>query len=162
MIEGRIMEASIEQASGIASSDYPVNVRWVQQMQFVARDERNHSIILDTTPENGGENSGPTPGRLLLMAVAGCTSMDIVDILRKSRQRLTGLSVYSRGVQNKQYPQYYTEIHLFYKVKGVNLDRTRVERAIRLSEEKYCSVGATVKGKAKIFIKYEIEEEKTE
>ena len=137
---------------------FPVSVDWVSKMQFIGRDDRNHSIVIDTTPDGGGENTGPSPGRLLLMAVACCTAMDVVDILMKSRQNLTGLQVLTRGVQNSEYPKYYKEIHLKYLLRGIGLDKSRVERAIRLSEEKYCSVGATVSGKAKIFIRYEIEE----
>ncbi len=138
--------------------EFPVSVNWVRKMQFIGSDEHNHSVVMDTSPAGGGENSGPTPMRLLLMAVACCTAMDVVDILQKSRQNLTGLSVFSRGVQNEEYPRYLKEIHLKYVLEGKDLAKDRVERAIRLSEEKYCSVGATVSGKAKIFIKYEIRE----
>ena len=137
---------------------FPVSVNWVRDMQFVASDDWNHSIVLDTSPEAGGHQSGPTPGRLLLMAVAGCTAMDVVDILRKSRQNVTGLSVESRAIQTKEYPKYYSEIFLRYIITGKDLDRSRVERAIRLSEEKYCPVGQTVSGKAKIFIEYRIDD----
>ena len=153
------MQTSGIKEKGISETEktFPVSVRWVQKMQFVARDDRNHSIVIDTSPESGGENLGPTPGRLLLMAVAACTAIDIVDILAKSRQKLTGLEVLSRGIQNSEYPKYYREIYLKYRLRGIELDRSRVERAIRLSEEKYCSVGATVSGKAKIFTSYEIE-----
>ncbi|MHB1907337.1 MAG: OsmC family protein [Nitrososphaerales archaeon] len=150
------MQAEIKEGT---SENYPVNVRWVSKMQFVGRDDKNHSIVMDTSPEGGGESSGPSPGRLLLMAVACCTAMDIVDIMLKSRQKLTGLEVQSRGVQNSEYPKYYKEIYLNYTVRGKNLEKSRVERAITLSEEKYCSVGATVSGKAKIIISYEIKEE---
>ena len=140
------------------SEPFPVSINWVRKMQFVGRDEHDHSIVIDTTSAGGGENTGPTPMRLLLMAVACCTAMDVVDILEKSRQKLTGFSVLSRGVQNQEYPKYLKEIHLKYILEGKNLAKDRVERAIRLSEEKYCSVGATVSGKAKIFIQYEIRE----
>jgi putative redox protein len=135
---------------------FPVSVDWVQNLQFVGTDERNHSIVMDANPEAGGDQSGPTPGRLLLMAVACCTAMDVVDILRRSRQNLTAISVLTRGVQNKDYPKYYTEIHLRYILKGKTLDKSRVERAIKLSQEKYCSVGATVSGKSNIFVEYEV------
>ncbi|HZW55896.1 MAG TPA: OsmC family protein [Nitrososphaerales archaeon] len=138
------------------TKDYPVSVDWVEKMQFVGTDELGHSLVIDTSPEGGGENSGPTPVRLLLMAVACCTAMDVIDILKKSRQKLTGLSVFARGTQNKEYPRYFREIHLLYRLEGKGLEKSRVERAIKLSEEKYCSVGATVSGKAKILIKYEI------
>ena len=106
-------------------------------MQFLAQDDKDHAIVLDTSPENGGDNSGPTPAKLLLMAVTACTSMDVVSILEKSRQKITGLSVSCRGVQNEEYPKYFKEIHLFYSFKGEGLDPSKVERAIRLSEEKY-------------------------
>ena len=79
--------------------------------------------------------------------------------LEQSRQKLTGLSVSSRGVQNTEYPEYFTEIHLFYSIRGKNLDASRVERAMKLSEEKYCSVGATESGRSKIYIEYKIEQE---
>jgi putative redox protein len=157
------MQASIQEGNQSATPEskehYTVSVNWIQNMQFVASDDHNHSIVLDTTREGGGQDSGPTPGRLLLMAVACCTAIDIVDILTKSRQNLTGLQVLSRGVQNSEYPKYYKEIHLKYLLRGAGLEKSRVERAIKLSEEKYCSVGATVSGKAKIFITYEIEED---
>ena len=151
------MEASFEQVTEQQTS-YPVMVDWIRKMQFVARDDKNHSLVLDTLPESGGDNLGPTPAKLMLMAVAACTSMDVVDILAKSRQKLVGLSVSARGVQNEEYPKYYKEIYLFYNVKGKELDKSRVERAIKLSEERYCSVGATVSGKARIIIQYRIEE----
>jgi putative redox protein len=141
------------------ASEYPVSISWVRKNQFIAKDELNHAIVLDTSPQSGGDGTGMSPGRLLLAAVAGCTSIDIVDILKKSRQELTELSVSARGVQNEEYPKYYKEIHLLYSLRGKNLDRSKVERAIRLSEEKYCSVGATVSGRAKIFIQYSIENE---
>jgi putative redox protein len=154
------MQAVIEKEKPREENEtYPVSVSWVQKNQFIARDDRNHSVVIDTAEESGGDNTGPTPGRLLLMAVAACTAIDIVDILKKSRQGLTGLQVSSRGVQNTEFPKYYKEIHLKYVLRGVGLDESRVERAIRLSEEKYCSVGATLSGKAKIFIRYEIEEQ---
>lgn len=88
-------------------NEFPVNVNWVSGMQFVAGDELKHSIVLDAGPEVGGNQTGPTPGSLLLMAVAGCTAMDVVSILKKSRQNVTGLIITSRSVQTGEYPKYY-------------------------------------------------------
>ena len=152
-----VMESTIRQVAEEVSG-YPVSVQWIDRMKFVGTDDNKHSIIIDTSPELGGDGLGPTPSQLMLMAIASCTSMDVVTILARSRQKLVGLSVAASGIQNRDYPKYYKEIHLFYTVKGEDLDASRVERAIRLSEEKYCSVGATVSGKAKIFIKYKIEQ----
>ena len=142
-----------------AAKEFPVSVNWVQRNQFIATDDKSHAIVIDNDKQGGGDETGMTPMRLLLAAVASCTSIDVVDILKKSRQDLTHLTVSARGVKNESYPRYYKEIHLLYKLRGKNLDKSRVERAIRLSEDKYCSVGATVNGKAKISIQYYIEEE---
>lgn len=144
--------------TGAAQEEFPVRVRWIERMQFLARDEKGHGIVVDVSPQSGGEGSGPTPGRLLLMSVATCTAIDIVSILQKSRQNLTGLEIRSRGVQAEAHPRYYKEIYLKYILKGKGLDKSRVERAIQLSEEKYCSVGATLRGRAKIITSYEIVE----
>jgi|SRR5579872_1174533 len=146
-------------SSSREKESFPVSVSWVQDLQFIANDEYNHTIVLDASPQTGGHQTGPTPGRLLLMAVAGCTAMDVVDILKKSRQKLTGLSVLSRAVQDEDNPRYYKEIYLRYILRGKALDKSRVERAIRLSEEKYCPVGATVRGKAKIIVEYQIQDD---
>jgi putative redox protein len=142
-----------------SNEHYPVKVNWVKHSQFIASDDRGHVVVLDTSLESGGGGSGPSPGRLLLMAVAGCTAIDVVDILKKSRQKLSGLEVQSGGIQESDYPKYYKEIHLKYVLRGTNLEKSRVERAIKLSEDKYCSVGATLKGKAKIITSYEIANE---
>lgn len=151
------MESTIQQVTEEVSG-YPVLVQCFDRMKFVGTDDNKHSIVIDTSVELGGDNLGPSPSRLMLMAIAACTSMDIVSILARSRQKLVSLTVAASGIQNDEHPKYYKEIHLFYKAKGKDLDASRVERAIRLSEEKYCSVGATVSGKAKIFIKYSIEQ----
>jgi putative redox protein len=151
------MQSNIEKAPD-STTEFPILVNWVQKHQFIAKDETNHAIVIDTALDDHGDETGMSPMKLLLAAVASCTSIDVVDILNKSRQQLTGLSVSARGIQNEEHPKYYNEIHLFYKVSGKNLDKSRVERAIKLSEEKYCSVGATVNGKAKIFTEYQIED----
>ncbi|SRR5579875_668903 len=151
----------MEKKSSVADpKEYPVSVDWVKRMQFIGKDDHNHSVVIDVSPAGGGDGSGPSPGRLLLMAVASCTAVDIVDILAKSRQKLTGLSVFARAVQNDDFPKFYKEIYLKYVLCGEGLEESRVERAINLSEEKYCSVGATLSGKAKIITSYEIRQEK--
>ncbi len=124
------MEAKDLEQAGEDATIYPVSVEWIDEMKFLATEDRNHSILIDALPESGGKNFGPTPSRLLLMAVAACTSMDVVSILEKSRQILTGLKVSAKGVQNLEYPKYYTEIHLLYNIRGKHLDISRAKRAL--------------------------------
>ena len=79
------MQASIEASDEIPDQEsFPVSVNWVQKMQFIGQDEKSHAIVIDASPENGGKATGPTPGRLLLIAVASCKAIDVVDILEKS------------------------------------------------------------------------------
>ncbi len=138
---------------------YPIRVKWVDKLQFVASDRHNHSIIIDTSSDSGGEDLGLGPMSLLLCALGSCTGMDIVDILRKQRQTPTSFQVLLRGERNKEYPKYYKRIEVRYVVKGKNVEKGAVERAIRLSREKYCSVEATLLKSPEIVSSYEVTNE---
>lgn len=138
---------------------YPVRVKWVDKLQFVASDRHNHSIIIDASTDSGGEDLGLGPVNLLLCALGSCTGMDIVEILRKQRQKPTALQVYLRGERNQDYPRYYKKIEVRYVVKGKNVEKSAVERAIKLSREKYCSVEATLLKSPEIVSSYEIANE---
>jgi putative redox protein len=135
---------------------YPIRVKWVDKLQFVGSDRHNHSIIIDTSTDAGGEDLGLGPMNLLLCALGSCTAMDIVDILRKQRQTPTYFHVLLKGERNKEYPKYYKKIEVRYIVKGKNVEKTAVERAIRLSREKYCSVEATLLKSPEIVSSYDI------
>jgi len=119
-------------------------------MRFVASDDKGHSIVMDTSKEHGGEGSAFTPMQLLLVALGGCTGMDVVDILLKQRQKLTGFEIVVSGERVTEYPRVYSKVHVEYKLKGENLREKAVNTAIQLSEDKYCSVGATIGETAKI------------
>ncbi len=128
-------------------------VRWIGDMQFMARpgDEGCALIMGD---------GGVSPMQLLLLSAAGCTSYDVVMILKKMRQPIEGLEVEVSGERSDEHPRVYTEIHLHYRLFG-NLDKKKVERAIELSQEKYCSVAAQLrKGGTEITYSYEIIREK--
>ena len=127
-------------------------VKWLSSKTFVGTDSGNHSVVL-STKEDG---VGVKPSEMLLVALAACTSVDIVDIMHKKRQILTGLEVRADGEQDPNPPWAYLKIHLHYKLIGKGLTAKDVEQAIQLSEEKYCSVAATVKGKAEITTDFEI------
>jgi putative redox protein len=127
-------------------------VKWLGSKTFVGIDSTNHSVVL-STKEDG---VGVKPSEMLLVALAACTSVDVVDILGKKRLNLTGLEVSTDGEQDPNPPWTYTRIRVHYKLTGKGLTVKDVEQAIQLSEEKYCSVAATVKGKAEIITDFEI------
>jgi putative redox protein len=135
-----------------------VGVTWVQAEKFVASGSGGHSIVLDVP---GGRQTweGFKPNELLLAAVGGCTAVDVIDILRKKRQRVSGLRVTVRGEQREEYPRAFTRIEVHYEVRGYGVSPQAVERAISLSEEKYCSVAATVRGVATITTSFTVMEE---
>lgn len=132
-----------------------VNVKWIGKRQFVGIDSTNHSVVL-SSPDDG---IGMKPSDLLLVALGGCTAYDVVDILHKKRQPLTGLEVAVTGEQDAEPPWTYRKIHVHYTLHGKGLKEKAIADAIRLSEEKYCSVAATLRGTAEITTEYTIVED---
>lgn len=129
------------------------SVRWIGGKQFVGIDSTRHSVVVSTAEENVGMK----PSELLLVALASCTAVDVVEILQKKRQPLTGLEIEVDGEQAEQNPWPFRKIHLTYRLRGPHLEPKSVEDAIRLSEEKYCSVAATIRGVAEISYSFEID-----
>jgi putative redox protein len=127
-------------------------VRWLTGKQFVGIDSTKHSVVLSSVDEGVGMK----PSELLLVALAACTAVDVVDILRKKRIELTSLEIQASGEQDCDPPWTFRKIHLYYRLGGRGLTETAVEQAIQLSEEKYCSVAATVRGVAEITTGYEL------
>jgi len=134
-----------------------VRVKWLDGMRFVASDDKGHSIVLDTSKEHGGEGSAFTPMQLLLVALGSCTGMDVVNLLQKQRQKLTGFEIVVSGERVAEHPRVYDKVHVEYKVKGENLRDKALRTAIQLSEDKYCSVGATIGKTAKMSHSYSIQ-----
>src|SRR4249919_3392138 len=130
-----------------------------QQRQFVARTSSEHYFLLDDAA--GG--TGPKPIELVAAGLAGCTAFDVITILRqKHHQKVTGYEVRVEADQAERPPQVFTSVRIHHVVTGYEIDPAAIEEAIRLSEEKYCSVGAMVKQTASLHTTYEIGEEKTE
>ena len=127
-------------------------VKWVGSKTFVGIDSTNHSVVLSTKDDGVGVK----PSEMLLVALAACSSVDVVDIIQKKRHVLTGLEVTAIGEQDPEPPWTYRKVHLHYKLTGKGITAKDAENAIRLSEEKYCSVAATIKGKAEIITDFEI------
>ena len=130
-------------------------VKWIEGKQFIGVDSTNHSVVL-STPKEG---IGIKPSDLLLIAVASCSAVDVVEILEKKRMTLTHLEISSSGEQDQDPPWTFRKIHMHYKIGGKNLTEKAVAQAIQLSEEKYCSVAATIRGTAEIITDFEILEE---
>jgi len=129
------------------------------QRQFVAETGSGHHVVLD----DAAGATGAKPIELVAVALAGCTAFDVATILRqKYHQKMTGYEVHVEADQVDRPPQVFTAIRIRHVVKGVAIDKTAVEDAIRLSEEKYCSVGAMLKANAKVETTYEIQAEPTE
>lgn len=117
-----------------------VRVRWDGDLRFAARDASGREVVMDTSAANGG-GAGPRPVEMVLYALAGCTGMDVVSILRKKRQAVTGVEIVVTGTPREDdYPHYYEVVEVEYVVSGRGVEPAAVERAIELSEGKYCSV----------------------
>jgi putative redox protein len=125
-----------------------VRVKWTGERQFIGTDSGNHSVVLSS--HRGDNHTGMKPSDLLLVALASCSAYDVVDILEKKRIALEQLEVEVTKVQDENPPWTYRKIHLNYYLKGSDLTDKGIEQAIRLSLDKYCSVAATVSGKAEI------------
>ncbi len=133
-----------------------VSLMWQGDMAFAAETPSGHRLVLDAAPEVGGANAGPRPMELVLVALAGCTAMDVVSILRKMREPLAELSVEVEGSRAAEHPKVYTDIAVRYRARGEGLDPEKVGRAVRLSVERYCSVGNMLKRTARLRHVYEV------
>jgi putative redox protein len=114
-------------------------IKWTEGVTFVAETGSGHALVVDGAPEAGGRNLGPRPMELVLAGTAACTAFDVVWILKKAREPVTDCVVEAEAERAADDPKVFTRIHLTYRVKGEGLKRAQVERAVKLSKEKYCS-----------------------
>lgn len=136
-----------------------IRTRWIDGMQFLSISSEGIPLVIDVSPEGGGRGQGIGPMELMLHALAGCTGVDVVSILQKKRQPLKGLEIRVRGERRQEHPRVYSEVEVEYIFKGRGLDPKAIEQAIKLSQEKYCSVEATLAAFAQIRSSYRIIEE---
>lgn len=127
-------------------------VKWVKGNQFVGTDSTNHSIVLSTSQDS----TGMKPSELILVALASCTAVDVVEILAKKRTPVESLEISASAEQDADPPWTFRKIHLCYVVKGAGITEKGLEQAIHLSETGYCSVAATLRGVAAITTSYEL------
>jgi putative redox protein len=135
-----------------------VRVKWIENVAFVGETESSHSIVMDGAPEGGGRNIGPRPMETVLAGTGGCAAYDVVAILRKARQDITDCVVDVEADRAAEDPKVFTRIHFHFTIKGRNVKKEHVERAIHLSADKYCSASIMLGKTAKISHDYEIVE----
>lgn len=121
-----------------------VSTRWLKNMAFEAN-VKGHTINLDAESNVGGENLGVPPKPLMLVALGGCTAMDVISILKKMRVDVEDFNVEVKGELTEEHPKYFFKVHVIYQFKGKDLPLDKLQKAISLSEERYCGVSAVYK-----------------
>ncbi len=136
-----------------------VELDWVRDEMFVGMDQNGRSLVIGKIPGGEPEFRGVKASELLLLSLAGCSAHDVVAIFQKQKQQVTSFRVYVEGEQEDTAPWRFTKINICYKLTGHNLNEAYIKRAIELSQEKYCSVYATLRNAVTITSEYEIKSE---
>ena len=136
-----------------------VSLTWQNGFRFDSTDSHGHTITLDAPQSEGDSFEGFMPGDMLLTALAGCSGIDVVNILSRQRQQVKGLEISVNGRQNPDPPWAWEDVSIHYTLRGSDLNPRLVERAIDLSENKYCSIGATIGGVTRVISSFEIVED---
>lgn len=131
-------------------------IKWVQDAEFVGESGSGHSVVMDGPPEFGGKNRGVRPMEMILLGLGGCTAFDVVHILKKARQPVTDCAVELHADRAMQDPKVFTRIHIHYVITGSGLKDNQVERAVRLSTEKYCSASIMLSKSVEISHDFEV------
>ena len=126
-----------------------IETRWASGMAFETYLD-DHKLVVDAGSKVGGEGRGPRPKPLLLFSLAGCTGMDVVSLLKKMRVDIEDFKILVTGELTDEHPKYYHKIHLTYQFKGKDINSSKVEKAVNLSQDKYCGVSYMLKQAAKI------------
>lgn len=125
-------------------SKQEIDLKWEEGMLFHSL-VNGHKVYVDADVSVGGSNKAPRPKPLMLVALAGCTAMDVVALLNKMRVPFEYFNIKVSAEQTEEHPKVYSKVHLIYQIKGKNIDKEKVEKAVNLSQEKYCGVGAMFK-----------------
>jgi putative redox protein len=137
-------------------------VQWLDGRAFVGESGSGHAVVMDGSPEAGGRNIGIRPMEMMLLGLGGCTAFDVVMILERMREKVTALDIAVDGERAKEDPKVFTHVKMIYKVRGYGLNPDKVNRAIHLSADKYCSATAIIGAHAKFEHVVEITEEGSE
>jgi putative redox protein len=122
-----------------------VSLKLDGNMRIIGTNSRNHETIFDTSEAAGGTDSAPSPMEIVLEAMASCSIMDTVSILRKKRKQIGSLNVYVEGTRAESHPKVFTKVHLIFELKSPDAELKDLERAVQLSQENYCSVSVMIK-----------------
>jgi putative redox protein len=125
-------------------------ITWINGRAFLGESGSGHAVVMDGAPESGGRNIGVRPMEMMLLGLGGCTAFDVVHILEKSREKVTGCEISMEAERATEDPKVFTHVKLNYVLKGKDLKPAAVERAIKLSSEKYCSASKMFEKTAKI------------
>ncbi|MDZ7269946.1 MAG: OsmC family protein [candidate division KSB1 bacterium] len=131
-------------------------VKWVDGLRFVGKAYSNHSVVMDAAAEVGGGDAGLRPGEMVLLALAGCTGMDVVSLLKKMRVAFEAFEIAIDAEMAENYPKRFTKITVTYRVRGRDIPEDKLQRAIDLSRETYCSVSAQLRPGTELIYRYEI------
>ncbi|MEI6227437.1 MAG: OsmC family protein [Methylophilaceae bacterium] len=135
-----------------------VKVKWIDGVSFVGESESGHAVVLDGAPENGGRNIGMRPMEMLLIGMGACSSFDVVAILKKARQSIVHCVAEIEATRADTVPKVFTKIHVHFVLTGTGLNLVQVERAVKLSAEKYCSASIMLSQACPISHDFEIVE----
>ena len=133
-----------------------ISVKWIDGMLMVGKSDSGHAIVMDGPPEIGGENLGVRPMEMLLLGMAGCTMIDVVSTLKKMREDVVDCQTQVSADRSEEYPKVFTNIHVHFVLRGKQLNPSKVDKAIKLSAEKYCSASIMIGKTAIITHDYEI------
>ncbi len=133
-------------------------ITWINGRAFLGESGSGHAVVMDGAPEAGGRNIGVRPMEMLLLGLGGCTAFDVVMILEKSREKVTGCEVTLEGERATEDPKVFTSVRMIYTLTGHGLKPALVERAVKLSEEKYCSATAMFRHTAEVTSEWRVVE----
>jgi putative redox protein len=140
----RLLEYKLFKDIKICYMNHTINVTWENNMKFTTK-IGDHNLILDASEDNGGNNEGPRPKSLMMVALAGCTGMDVVSILKKMQVEISYFNLRVEGVTADDHPKKFSSMKVIYEFKGNDLSFSKIEKAVKLSIDKYCGVNANYK-----------------
>ena len=133
-----------------------IYVKWIDRLLMVGKSDSGHAIVMDGPPEIGGENLGVRPMEMLLLGMTGCTVIDVISTLKKMREDVVDCQTQVSADRSEEYPKVFTNIHVHFVLRGKQLNPLKVDKAIKLSAEKYCSASIMIGKTAIITHDYEI------